>query len=81
VPPITETSIAVQRTGRVLRTLLYPCAVPQWLTNAIELAEGAVCLGGSAIAWRRHELRAFAVLFALAGIAALGHAVGMIANG
>ena len=63
-----------------MRRRLYPCAVPQWLTNAIELAVGAVCLGGSAIAWRRRGLRAFAVLFALAGIAAFGHAVVMIAN-
>ena len=55
--------------------------MPQWLTNAIELAVGSVCLGGSAIVWRRHELRAFAVVFALAGVAALGHAIVMIANG
>jgi hypothetical protein len=55
--------------------------MPQWVTNAIELAVGAVCLGGSAVAWRRRELRAFAVVFAVAGVAAVGHAVGMIANG
>jgi hypothetical protein len=54
--------------------------VPQWVTNAIELAVGAVCLGGSLIAWRR-ELRAFAVVFGLAGVAAVGHAVVMIASG
>jgi hypothetical protein len=55
--------------------------VPQWLTNTIELAVGVVCLGGSAVAWRRHELRLFAVVFAVPGIAALGHAVRAIANG
>ena len=54
--------------------------MPPWLTNAIELAVGAVCLVGSTIAWRRRELRVFAVVFAVAGVAALGHATLMIAN-
>jgi CHASE2 domain-containing sensor protein len=55
--------------------------VPPWLTNAIELAVGAVCLVGSAIASRRRELRVIAIVLAIAGVAALGHATLMIANG
>ena len=59
----------------------YPFAVPPWLTNAIELAVGAVCLAGSAIAWRRRELRVYAIVFAIAGVAALGHVAVMIRTG
>ncbi len=47
--------------------------MPQALTDAIELAVGGVCLAVSLAAWRR-GLRVVAVLFALGGVTAVGHA-------
>ena len=48
--------------------------MPQLATDLIELAVGIVCLGVTAAAWRR-GLRAVAVVFGLAGLTAVGHAL------
>jgi hypothetical protein len=48
--------------------------MPAWLTSAIELVVGAACLGAAVAVWGRRELRRFAPLFGIAGLAAVGHA-------
>jgi hypothetical protein len=55
--------------------------MPAWLTSVIELLVGLVCLGAAWGTWDR--LRSFAgtALFTLAGLAAIGHAVWMLATG
>jgi hypothetical protein len=55
--------------------------VPGWLTSVIELAVGAGCLASAIATWRRRELRAYAVLLALAGATAVGHAIWALASG
>jgi hypothetical protein len=55
--------------------------VPGWLTSVIELAVGAGCLGSAVVTWPRRELRALAVLLALGGAAAAGHAIWALATG
>lgn len=49
--------------------------MPAWLTSAIELAVGIGCLGCAVATWRVRGLRIFAVLFAIGGSLAAGHAV------
>jgi hypothetical protein len=49
--------------------------MPDSLTSAIELAVGAACLGAAVAAWRRQKLRRFGALFAIGGVAAVGHAI------
>jgi hypothetical protein len=48
--------------------------MPQLATDLIELAVGIACLGVTAASWRRGS-RVVAVVFAVAGLAAVGHAV------
>jgi hypothetical protein len=52
--------------------------MPAWLTSIIELVVGLVCLAAAWGAWRRLHSTIAAVLFALAGLAAAGHAVWML---
>jgi predicted small integral membrane protein len=49
------------------------------VTDAIELAVGAVCLVGAVATWRRRARPASALL-GLAGLAAVGHAIWSIAT-
>jgi hypothetical protein len=54
--------------------------MPAWLTSAIELVVGTACLGAAVVAWGRRELRRFAAIFAIAGVAAVGHAAWALAT-
>jgi hypothetical protein len=56
--------------------------VPQWLTNAVELGVGVVCIG-AAVVGARHpgRLRVLAAILALGGLAAVVHAAWAIATG
>ena len=49
--------------------------------DLIELAVGVACLAGAVAAWRRSGLRWAAVALAVAGGAAVGHAILSIARG
>ena len=49
--------------------------MPGALTYAIEAAVGAACLVAAAATWRRQGFRLVAALFAVAGLAAVIHAV------
>lgn len=49
------------------------------MTDAIELAVGAVCLAGAVATWRR-QARAASALLGLAGLTAVGHAIWSIAS-
>lgn len=55
--------------------------MPDALTYAIELAVGLGCLGAAAGLWRHPSLRILAVLFAIGGVAAAGHAAWALATG
>jgi hypothetical protein len=55
-------------------------AVPQLAIDVIELAVGAACLAAAVAVWRR-GLRIAGVVFAVAGVAAVGHAVWSMATG
>jgi hypothetical protein len=48
--------------------------MPAWLTSTIELAVGIGCPGCAVATWRVRGLRIFAVLFAIGGALAAGHA-------
>lgn len=54
--------------------------MPAWLTSVIELVVGLVCLAAAWWVWRRLASRTTAGLFALAGFAAAGHAVWVLAT-
>jgi hypothetical protein len=49
--------------------------MPAWLTSAIELAVGIGCLSCAVAIWRVRGLRIFALLFAVGGALAVGHAL------
>jgi hypothetical protein len=49
------------------------------VTDAIELAVGAVCLVGAVATWHR-QARGASALLALAGLTAVGHAIWSIAT-
>jgi hypothetical protein len=49
------------------------------VTDAIELAVGAVCLVGAVATWRR-QARAASALLAIGGLTAVGHAIWSIAT-
>ena len=53
--------------------------MPVWLTSAIELVVGLVCLAAAWWTWRRLGSRTTAGLLALAGLAAAGHAAWVMA--
>jgi hypothetical protein len=55
--------------------------VPDAVTYAIELAVGLGCLVAAVGLWRHRSLRMLAVLFAIGGAAAAGHAVWALAVG
>ena len=48
--------------------------MPRTLSALIELSVGLACVAGAWIAWRVPGLRWFAVMAAVAGLAAVGHA-------
>ena len=54
--------------------------MPQTVTDLIELGVGLACLAGAALARRRPGLRWFAALAAIAGVAAIGHALWSLAQ-
>jgi hypothetical protein len=54
--------------------------MPAWLTSAIELIVGLVCLAAGWAAWSRLRSGAASAMFLLAGSAAVGHAVWMFAT-
>jgi hypothetical protein len=55
--------------------------VPDLLTDLIEAAVGTACLIGAWIAWFRLGRRPPAVVVAVLGVAAVGHAVWSLATG
>lgn len=54
--------------------------MPDWLTSVIELVVGLVCLVAAWGAWIRLHSRPTTLLLILAGIAAAGHALWMLAT-
>jgi hypothetical protein len=55
--------------------------VPAWLTSVIELAVGVGCLGAAWAMWRGRGMRVLAIIFAIAGATAAGHAVWALVTG
>ncbi|MEP7059997.1 MAG: hypothetical protein ABI828_04635 [Actinomycetota bacterium] len=53
--------------------------MPAWLTSVIELVVGLVCLLAAWGSWTRLRSAAAAAVFIVAGLAAAGHAVWMLA--
>jgi hypothetical protein len=54
--------------------------VPPLVTSLIELAVGIGCLGAAALTWGHRTLRVFALLFAVGGALAAGHALWALAT-